>query len=69
MQMAVQRSCQTEQRDKSGGIEEFLDKLDEFDLNEYIKAIRFDEMKVPALPFQLPVSKVIWHQGNDGKRA
>lgn len=42
---------------KSGGIEKFLDKLDEFDLNEYIKAIRFDEMKVPALPFQLPVSK------------
>ena len=30
------------------GIEKF-DKLDEFDLNEYIKAIRFDEMKVPAL--------------------
>ena len=42
---------------KSGGIEKFLDKLDEFDLNEYIKVIRFDEMKVPALPFQLPVSK------------
>ena len=42
---------------KSGGIEKFLDKLDEFDLNEYIKAIRFDEMKVPSLPFQLPVSK------------
>lgn len=42
---------------KNGGIEKFLDKLDEFDLNEYIKAIRFDEMKVPALPFQLPVSK------------
>lgn len=42
---------------KSGGIEKFLDKLDEFNLNEYIKAIRFDEMKVPALPFQLPVSK------------
>lgn len=42
---------------KSSGIEKFLDKLDEFDLNEYIKAIRFDEMKVPALPFQLPVSK------------
>lgn len=42
---------------RSGGIEKFLDKLDEFDLNEYIKAIHFDEMKVPALPFQLPVSK------------
>lgn len=35
----------------------FLNKLDEFDLNEYIKAIHFDEMKVPSLPFQLPTSK------------
>lgn len=41
----------------NGSIEKFLDKLDGFDLNEYIKAIHFDEMKVPALPFQLPVSK------------
>ena len=35
----------------------FLQKLSEFDLNEYIKAIHFDEMKVPTLPFQLPTSK------------
>ncbi len=35
----------------------FLAKLDEFDLNEYIKAIHFDEMKVPTAPFQLPTSK------------
>ena len=38
-------------------ITNFLNKLDEFDLNEYIKAIHFDEMKVPSLPFQLPTSK------------
>ena len=42
---------------ESGGISGFLAKLDEFDLNEYIKAIHFDEMKVPQLPFQLPTSK------------
>lgn len=36
---------------------EFLQKLDSFDLNEYIKAIHFDEMKVPGAPFQLPTSK------------
>ena len=42
---------------KSGGIEEFLDKLDEFDLNEYIKVIKFEELKVPSVPFQLPSSK------------
>lgn len=35
----------------------FLTKLNEFDLNEYIKAIRFDEMKVPSVPFQLSTSK------------
>ncbi len=35
----------------------FLNKLDEFNLNEYIKAIHFDELKVPSLPFQLPSSK------------
>ncbi|MGI6020526.1 MAG: helix-turn-helix domain-containing protein [Lachnospiraceae bacterium] len=31
----------------------FLEKLDEFDLNEYIKVIRFDELKVPSVPVQL----------------
>lgn len=38
-------------------IKKFLGALDSFDLNEYIKAIRFDELKVPSLPFRLPVSK------------
>lgn len=38
-------------------VSKFLTKLDEFDLNEYIKAIHFDELKVPSLPFQLPTSK------------
>ena len=35
----------------------FLTKLDEFDLNEYIQAIHFDQLKVPSAPFQLPSSK------------
>ncbi len=38
-------------------VRKFLNALNEFDLNEYIKAIRFDELKVPTLPFQLPVTK------------
>ena len=41
-----------------GDMDRFLAKLDEFDLNEYIKAIRFDELKVPTVPFQLPTSRV-----------
>ena len=35
----------------------FLEKLDSFNLNEYIRAIHFDELKVPSAPFQLPTSK------------
>lgn len=35
----------------------FLTKLDEFDLDEYIRAIHFDELKVPTVPFQIPTSK------------
>ena len=42
----------------ASGVSDFLAKLDAFDLNEYIKVIHFDEMKVPSLPFQLPTSKV-----------
>ena len=42
---------------RTDSISKFLTKLDEFDLNEYIKAIHFDELKVPSFPFQLPTSK------------
>lgn len=36
---------------------DFLHKLDEFDLNDYIKAVHFDELTVPSIPFQIPTSK------------
>ena len=42
---------------ENSGIAGFLNKLDEFALNEYIKAIHFDELKVPTLPFQISSSK------------
>ena len=38
-------------------MEAFLHALDAFDLNEYIHAIHFDELKVPTAPFSLPTSK------------
>ena len=38
-------------------ISTFLSKIDDFDLNEYIKAIHLDEMKVPTVPFQIPSSR------------
>ena len=41
-------------------IDDFLNHLDEFDLNEYIKAIHFDEMKVPTIPFYKAISKTYY---------
>lgn len=38
-------------------ISSFLIKLDEFNLDDYIKVIHFDELKVPTIPFHLPTSK------------
>lgn len=38
-------------------IGDYLKKLDEFDLNEYITIIKFDQLKVPTVPFSLPSSK------------
>ena len=44
--------------DRNGGsVAQFLNKLDQFDLNEYIKVIHFEELKVPSVPFQLPTAK------------
>lgn len=38
-------------------INDFLKKLDDFDLDEYIRIIHFDKLKIPTLPFHLPSSK------------
>ncbi len=44
----------------------FLEKLDDFDLNDYIRAVRFDQLKVPTVPFQLPSFKM--HYGLESFR-
>lgn len=36
---------------------QFLSKLDEFDLEDYIRVIHFDEIKVPTLPVHLPATR------------
>ena len=47
-----------EDEEHTDDISAFLKQVDEFDLNEYIKAIHFDEMKLPpSIPVQLPTSK------------
>lgn len=42
---------------KMNYMDRFLEKLDEFDLQEYITAIQFDKLKVPKVPFQIPASR------------
>ena len=41
-------------------IDTFLNNLDNFDLDKYIKAIHFDEMKVPFVPFYKSNSKTYY---------
>lgn len=42
---------------KEETVENFLEQLDSFNLEEYIRSIRFNELKVPTVPFQLAVTK------------
>ena len=43
--------------ESAGNMERFLQKMDEFDLEEYIRVIHFDEMKAPTSPIQLPTAR------------
>lgn len=38
----------------------FLKKMDEFDLDDYIRVIHFDKLKVPTVPFQFPTTKTYY---------
>ncbi|MBO4909039.1 MAG: helix-turn-helix transcriptional regulator [Lachnospiraceae bacterium] len=44
----------------------FLRYMDEFDLNDYIRSIHFDEIKLPNVPFSIPKTKVYF--GPDGHK-
>ncbi|MBQ9155420.1 MAG: hypothetical protein IJ137_01420 [Eubacterium sp.] len=44
--------------EKEDSIYGFLNALNDFDLNEYTRAIHFDSLKVPTVPFQLPTSRI-----------
>lgn len=43
--------------EKTDYISSFLQKMDEFNLDDYIRAIHFDSFKILKVPFQLPVSR------------
>ncbi len=46
----------------------FLNSLEEFNLDEYIRAIHFDTLKVPSIPFQLPTTH-FYHGIEEMKKA
>ena len=45
------------QKKESPQIAHFLKSLDEFDLNDFMASIHFEDIKVPTMPFQLPGTK------------
>ena len=48
---------QQDQNARSDNVAQFLSKVDTFDLNEYIKTLSFDDLKVPANPIHIPTSR------------
>ena len=47
----------SEHQSSASRMDSFLQKLDEFDLDDYIKVIHFDDIKLPTVPFQIPKSQ------------
>ena len=44
-------------KSSASDISQFLEKMDAFDLEDFIRVIHFDEIKVPTLPIHLPSTK------------
>ena len=53
----AQYLCAGSSPESAGNMDRFLQKMDEFDLDEYIRVIHFDEMKAPTSPIQLPTAR------------
>ncbi len=53
----IEKWLSTHTQPEEGTVNEFLDKLDQFDLNEYIHTFHFDKLRPPAPAFRLPGSK------------
>ena len=49
--------CSEDSSARGSNVDSFLKKLDEFNLDDYIRAINFDSLKVPSMPLKLPVSR------------
>lgn len=44
-------------KESSNSVSQFLSKMDSFDLEDFIRVIHFDKLKVPTLPLHLPSTK------------
>ena len=42
---------------KEDFINDFMTSLDQFDLNEYLNAMHFNETHIPSLPFYIPIDR------------
>ena len=54
---AIRRFLISDGQNESRHVTGFLANLDTFDLNDYIRSIGFNEIKVPTAPFQIPTTK------------
>ena len=52
--------CSKDSSTGGSNVDSFLKKLDEFNLDDYIRAISFDSLKVPSMPLKLPVSRTYY---------
>lgn len=53
----AQYLCEGTSPENAGNMDRFLQRIDEFDLEEYIWVIHFDEMKVLTSPIQIPAAR------------
>ena len=53
----AQYLCEGTSPENAGNMDRFLQRIDEFDLEEYIRVIHFDEMKVLTSPIQIPAAR------------
>lgn len=53
----AQYLCAKDAVGSTGNMERFLQKMDEFDLEEYIRVIHFNEIKASTSPLQLPTAR------------
>ena len=54
---AIRRFLVSDGQNENRHVTGFLVNLNTFDLNDYIRSIGFDEIKVPTAPFQIPTTK------------